>query len=94
MACTANELASTEATPSLSSAEESELQAALDKLTYKAVSKELIAMWVEEESLCRYTPASMMSQRNQSRSASRSVPEVGYETVSYTHLTLPTKRIV
>jgi len=83
MACTANEIPSTEATPSLSSAEESELQDALDRLRYKAVSKELIAMWIEEESLCRYTPASMMSQRNQSRSASRSVPEVGYEKSGY-----------
>ena len=82
-ACATDKMLSKEATPILSSAEESELQAALDKLTYKPVSKKLIAMWIEEESLCRYTPASMMSHRNQSRNASRSVPEVETERSGY-----------
>jgi len=82
-ACTTDGLLGREAVPSLAPDEESELQAALGKLTYKPVSKKLIAMWVEEESLRRYTPASRMNRGNMPRISPRSVAEDELEDSGY-----------
>lgn len=74
-ACTSpNELPSKEATPHSTTADASTLQAALSRLTYKPVSKELIAKWADEDNLYKYTSAYMVYENNKPPELPRFVP--------------------